>query len=113
MVPADWIKTITSLVTPVEQLNPPTRRMYANGYLWGFGYMWWAWDDHHSPGPFQGAYTAAWNGGEYLTVLPAIDFVVAHKAPFPEGQPQRAVSLQQYHTALQQMLYATCYPRCP
>src|ERR1051326_7530231 len=97
VVPADWIKTITSLVTPIEQLNPPTRRTYANGYLWGFGYMWWAWDDHHNNtvGPFQGAYSASWNAGEYLTVLPTVNWVIAHKTPFVEGQPRPDVSYQQ------------------
>jgi len=55
VVPADWIKTITSLVTPVDQLNPPSERYYSDGRLWGYGYMWWVRDDHNSSGPFQGA----------------------------------------------------------
>jgi len=112
VVPADWIKTITSLVTPLEQLNPPTRRRYANGMLWGYGYLWWVWDDHHTDGPFQGAYTADGTGGQYITVLPALDLVVAHTAlPGEPGQARRAVSAQQYHTALQQLMYAVCFPR--
>ena len=114
VVPADWVKTITSLVTPVEQLNPPTRRFRSNGILWGYSYMWWVWDDQNGFGPFQGAYTATGNGGQYITVLPAIGLVVAHKAPIPPGEPPRAVSIQQYHTALQQLMYAVCWPRkCP
>jgi hypothetical protein len=31
-------------------------------------------------------------------------------APFPEGQPRHDVSLQQYHAALRQLLYAVRYP---
>lgn len=31
VVPADWIKTITSLVTPIMEINPPSERHYASG----------------------------------------------------------------------------------
>lgn len=112
VVPADWVKMITSLVTPVEELNPPSKRGYATGSLWGYGYMWWVWDDHHSGGPFQGAYTASGNGGQYITVLPALDLAVAHTAPSPTSRPRRAVTGPQYQAALLQLIAARCGREC-
>jgi CubicO group peptidase (beta-lactamase class C family) len=110
VVPADWIKTITSLVTPVEQLNPPGRRYYGDGFLWGYGYLWWVWDDHHNSvfGSFQGAYTAMGNGGQFITVLPSVGLVIAHRVGPGDGQARREVLLAQYHGALRILLNSWC-----
>lgn len=114
VVASDWIRTITSLVTPLHDMNPPSARGYANGTLWGYGYMWWVWDDHNRVGPFQGAYTGIGAVGQYITVLPALDLVVAHKTvPAERGQAPRGVSLLQYHTALLQLINAHCGTACP
>ena len=45
----------------------------------GYGYMWWIWDVPHNTGAYEGAYTAAGAYGQYITVLPKLDLVVAHK----------------------------------
>lgn len=75
VIPADWARQIVSVVTPLEEMNPPQRR---NGYF-GYGYMWWIWDGPRAAGPFQGAYTARGAVGQWITVFPALDLVVAHK----------------------------------
>jgi CubicO group peptidase (beta-lactamase class C family) len=75
VVSRDWTRRITSVVTPVEEMNPTDRR---NGYF-GYGYMWWVWDGPKSIGPFQGAYTARGAVGQWITVFPSLDLVVAHK----------------------------------
>ena len=46
---------------------------------YGYGYMWWVWDGPFATGPYQGAYTARGSYGQYITILPALDMVVAHK----------------------------------
>src|SRR5215471_14361651 len=114
VVSAEWIRTITSLVTPVEQVNPPSGRYYAAGMLWGVGYGWNVWDDHGTVGPFQGAYSAMGSVGQHITVLPALDLVVAHTMLQSEpGQPQRLVRPQHYHTALMLLVQARCRGACP
>lgn len=117
VVSADWIKTITSLVTPIDQMNPPSQRYwaYAGGEgHWGYGYMWWVWEDHNSLGPFRGAYQAYGNGSQAITVLPALDLVVAHKTIRDEpGRPPRSVDGLQYHAALLQLVTARCGRSCP
>ncbi len=115
VVPADWIKTITSLVTPIMEINPPSERYYASGLLWGYGYLWWVWEDHHTLGAFTGAYSAMGNGGQYITVLPAIDLVVAHKGPFElaDLNAGRGVGHQQFQAALSILTTARCRGKCP
>ena len=41
--------------------------------------MWWVWDGPKAIGPFEGAYTGRGAVGQWITVFPAIDLVVAHK----------------------------------
>ncbi len=75
VISKDWAKRIVSVVTPLEEMNPP--RLRNNEF--GYGYMWWVWDGPQATGPFEGAYTARGAIGQYITVLPALDMVIAHK----------------------------------
>jgi CubicO group peptidase (beta-lactamase class C family) len=79
LIPKEWVQKITSVVTPRAQLNPAS---YREGPF-GYGYMWWVWE---APGPtpsrftyIKGAYTAWGVYGQFITVLPQQDMVVAHK----------------------------------
>ena len=45
----------------------------------GYGYLWWVWDSPNNKGAYEGAYTAQGNFGQYISVLPALDLVIAHK----------------------------------
>lgn len=75
LVPEAWMKRITGVVTPLEEMNPERLR---DGYL-GYGAMWWVFDGPRAVGPFEGAFTARGAWGQWITVLPAVDLVVAHK----------------------------------
>jgi CubicO group peptidase (beta-lactamase class C family) len=75
VISRDWARRIVSVVTPIGEMNPPRRR---EGYF-GYGYMWWIWDGPKAVGPFKGAYTAIGAVGQWITVFPALDLVVAHK----------------------------------
>ena len=98
----EWIRRITSIVTPFHEMNPPAQRALGTGNRWGYGYMWWVWDAPNSPGPFQGAFTGRGAGGQFITVLPQLDLVVAHKTdtsqtvPQGSGRRSRAVSATEY-----------------
>ncbi len=72
---SDWLARISSVTTPLEEMNPVRRR---DGYF-GYGYMWWVWDGPRAVGPFAGAYTGRGAIGQWITVLPAVDLVIAHK----------------------------------
>ena len=75
IISRDWARQITSLVTPLEEMNPVSRR---DGYL-GYGYMWWILDGPTATGPFEGAYWARGAVGQWIAVFPALDLVIAHK----------------------------------
>ena len=114
LVPREWARRIVSLVSPVYELNPPSWREYAQGSLWGYGYMWWVWDDHRREGPFAGAYTARGAIGQYITVLPALDVVVAHKTVPSATREERFrnVSGMQYQAILMHIVTAYCGKNC-
>jgi len=113
LIPKEWTKRITSLVTPIYEINPPSWREYAKGSVWGYGYMWWVWDDHHRQGPFEGAYSARGAFGQFITVLPALDLVIAHKTvPGETNGRSRAVTDIEYQTILMHTVAAYCGKAC-
>ncbi|MGH9855029.1 MAG: serine hydrolase domain-containing protein [Blastocatellia bacterium] len=114
VVSRDWARRITSVVTPLNEMNPPSLRSLGTGDRWGYGYMWWVWDAPNSPGPFEGAYTGMGAGGQYITVLPKLDLVIAHKTdmdqPLPQGTSgrRRNVSLAEYGSIIRMLIAARC-----
>ncbi|MGH6630934.1 MAG: serine hydrolase domain-containing protein, partial [Burkholderiales bacterium] len=114
VVSRDWARRITSLVTPLNEMNPPGLRSLGTGTRWGYGYMWWVWDAPNSPGDFRGAFTGMGAGGQYITVLPQLDLVVAHKTDMeqpPQSGPsgrRRNVTLGEYDTILRMLMAARC-----
>jgi CubicO group peptidase (beta-lactamase class C family) len=111
-----WIKRITGLFTPLNEMNPPGNRSLGTGNRWGYGYMWWVWDAPNSPGPFRGAFTGMGAGGQYITVIPELDMVVAHKtdtgriSPHGSGKRNRSVTLRDYDAALRMLIAAAVPP---
>lgn len=99
VISADWARKIVSVVTPLEEMNPAYRR---DGYF-GYGYMWWVWDGPAAVGPFEGAYTGRGAVGQWITVLPALDLVVAHKTNSVYG---RTTSWESWHRIMEMLLEA-------
>ena len=69
----------------------------------GYGYMWWIWDGPEAEGPYKGAYTARGAWGQYITVLPALDMVVAHKT---KSAYRRRTSWEMYEGILERIIDA-------
>lgn len=99
VVPASWVRESTRAFTPVSQMNPASHR----GGPFGYGYLWWVWDGPWSTGPYAGAYSGLGAVGQHITVLPALDLVVAHKTRPGEG---RSVSHAQYLEVLDLLVKA-------
>ncbi len=99
VISRDWARRIVSVVTPVGQMNPIERR---DGYL-GYGYMWWVMDGPRAIGPFKGAYTARGSMGQWITVLPSVQLVVAHKT---NSVYQRTTTWESYERILELLLEA-------
>ena len=90
VISRDWARRIVSVVTPVHEMNPVLRR---DGYF-GYGYMWWIWDGPKAVGPFKGAYTAVGAVGQWITVFPSLQMVIAHKTHNIYGRATNTASWQ-------------------
>ena len=99
IISQDWARRITSIVTPLEEMNPINRR---DGYL-GYGYMWWILDGPKTGGPFEGAYWARGAVGQWIAVFPALDLVIAHKT---HNVYRRTTAWDSWHTMLEMILEA-------
>ena len=103
LVPSEWVELSTSAITPLVEMNPESRR---NGSV-GFGMMWWVWDGPAAVGAFEGAVTASGAYGQYITVLPALDMVVAHKTAVGNGREFiRRTLFSEYRGILQRLAEA-------
>src|SRR4030095_12470120 len=100
IVPRDWVAKSTSAMTPVAQLNPSVIRRGRVGY----GYLWWVLDGPWNSGPYEGAYTGMGAVGQYITVIPKLDLVVAHKTIPRANVP--GVSDRQYLALLDRVIAA-------
>lgn len=102
IVPRDWARRIVTPVTPVGQMNPDQFRKGPFGY----GLLWWVWDGPFNRGDFKGAYTGVGAVGQFITVLPARDLVIAHKT-----RPGNvSVSREEYLDLVGKILAAKCRP---
>lgn len=105
IISEEWMEMMTRPTTPVHEMNPEHRRDGPHGY----GFMWWVWDGEAATGPFQGAYTGVGAVGQYITVLPELDMVVAHKTVPGED---RRVEHAEFFRLLDAVVEAHCGERC-
>jgi len=79
LISKEWLtKTITT-VTPKETLEERYGPADPNGIQMSYGYMWWLIDQYQDKEAYQGAYSAIGYGGQYITVFPKLELVIAHK----------------------------------
>jgi CubicO group peptidase (beta-lactamase class C family) len=105
LVPRAWVRRMVTPVTRVADMNPADLRKGPFGY----GFLWWIWDRPHDAGPYAGAYTGIGAVGQFLTVLPAVDMVIAHKT----RQGAAAVSRSEYLGVVDRILAARCAGAAP
>ncbi|MEM6685256.1 MAG: DUF2306 domain-containing protein [Bacteroidota bacterium] len=79
LISKDWIKKITSPVTPKDTLNKRYNKDLSDPVQHSYGYMWWLFERLYDNPAFEGAYTAWGAFGQYITVIPKRDIVVVHK----------------------------------
>ena len=116
VIPSDWVDYSTILWTPFQDINPSWLREYARSDRWGFGLMWFVWDEpgflkHDWTGPMQGAFIAMGSAGQYIAVLPAQDMVIAHKVDLTNYKGQ--VTPLQWDAILNLVLASSCEDNCP
>jgi CubicO group peptidase (beta-lactamase class C family) len=104
LVPRDWVRRTTTLVSSWDDMDQAFADSPPTADRWGYGRLWWIWD---APGgsddPLGGAFTAWGVGGQYITVIPKLDMVVAHKT---DTANRKAVSARQYDVLLHMIVAA-------
>ena len=93
LVPEEWVVRSTS---PVTTLNKDTHC--------GYGILWWLLRDKEYPEQFKGAYSAQGMYGQFITVFPAMNMVVAHKSA---GNSKKRTSEGQYRHILRLIVEAS------
>lgn len=96
VISEDWVDKMLTPYTRRADMHRP-----ASSNFWEYGYMWWLFDKDSSPSFLEGAYSARGYKGQYITVIPKLDMVVAHKTVLKGG---RSTKWGDYHTVLK-MLY--------
>lgn len=105
LIPKSWIEKITSMVTPVEEMreNDPGLKN-KSWWKWGYGYLWRIWDKNEKIKPeLEGAYTATGSWGQYITVIPSLDIVIAVKT---KNAYQRSTNYESYLNMIDLLLSA-------
>ena len=100
LVSRAWVRRMVTPVTRVDAMNPPDLRKGPFGY----GLLWWIWDGPHNAGAYKGAYTGVGAIGQFITVLPELDMVVAHKT----RQGGASVGRPQYLSLIDQLVASRC-----
>ena len=84
VISEEWVRKITSVVSTYEEVQSKERFSY--------GYMWWLFDEtapKFQP-QYKGAYTAWGAMGQYITVIPELDMVVAFKTDSLYGRKTKS-----------------------
>ena len=105
LIPKSWIEKITSMVTPVEEMreNDPGLKNKP-WWKWGYGYLWRVWDENENIKPeLEGAYTATGSWGQYITIIPSLDIVIAVKT---KNAYQRSTNYESYFNMIDLLLSA-------
>jgi CubicO group peptidase (beta-lactamase class C family) len=80
VVPRDWVKLTTTIRTPAAEVASTSS--FIDGLA--YGYLWWIFDPAGRwPDAMKGGYTASGAFGQFITVLPKLDLVIAHKTQAP------------------------------
>lgn len=78
VIPADWVKTTTAVVSTYKKAVEEKTAYFHFGY----GYLWWVWDTPYNNDAYEGAYSATGAFGQFITVLPKLDLVIAFKTKY-------------------------------
>jgi CubicO group peptidase (beta-lactamase class C family) len=95
IIPKWWVSKTTSLVTSVEEMkisDPDIKNK--PWFKWGYGYLWRVWDGGQNIRPeLKGAFSATGSWGQYITVVPEMDIVIAAKT---KSEYRRSTSYETY-----------------
>lgn len=99
VLPENWVTITTRPFTTYKEAEQ-NKTAY---FRFGYGYLWWVWDAPFDKGVYEGAYSATGAFGQFITVLPKLDLVVAHKTKY---EYERQVPTELYLKMLDRLVAA-------
>ena len=79
IISKEWIQKIVTTYTPVEEVSRRSKSDEKLPVEHSYGYMWWVYENLFELNGFDGAYEASGYGGQFITVIPEKNIVIAHK----------------------------------
>ena len=86
IITKDWHRKMIAVSTKPKEVS---KREH-----FGYGYMWWLYNDKNPA--LKGAYAAHGAGGQYITVIPELDMVIAHKTDAIYGRKTKSSRYQRF-----------------
>ena len=78
VIPEDWVDEMIKNRTSYEEVNNNVPAYRNSGTNFGYGYMWWLYQDMQDP-RFENAYAAMGAMGQSIAVFPRINTVIVYK----------------------------------
>ena len=98
---AGWIDALVTTYTPLREMNPEKLR---DGHF-GYGYMWWVFDEATHGPEYAGAYAARGHFGNYIVVMPALELVISHKTwPIEYDSPEEYADINVTWAEMQKII---------
>ncbi|SFW24524.1 CubicO group peptidase, beta-lactamase class C family [Sinomicrobium oceani] len=85
VISESWVDEMLAERTAYTELNHNVPNFRNSGINFGYGYMWWLWQDVRDK-RYEGAYSAKGAMGQNITVYPAIETVLAFKTKAAYGR---------------------------
>ena len=99
VISSAWVKESTTPVSTRREVNAirPSRDVFS------YSYMWWNFDVDRQVPALKGAYTGWGFMGQYITIIPELDMVIAHKT---DSVYARRTSFEAYYAFLRMIVNA-------
>ena len=86
IIAKDWHRKMIATSTKPEETGKKKQ--------FGYGYMWWLYNDSNPA--LKGAYAAHGAMGQYITIIPELDMVIAHKTDALFGRKTKSSRYQRF-----------------
>ena len=82
LISENWLKKIVTIITPKDTVSKRRGLSKFKSPDFGYSYMWWTFDEFNENNIYKGSYSAHGSGGQFITIIPKLELVIAHKTDF-------------------------------
>ncbi len=98
-----WMHEMLTARTQCTEINAHIEDFRNTDYNFGYGYMWWIWQNTDDP-RFNGSYMALGNMGQCIAVFPAVNVVIVYKTkPIYERETPFAARFKIFSLAIESL----------